>query len=114
MLTAFGKYLRKVRLDHDEVMKNMADRLGVTSSYLSAIENGKRKIPDEWINKIAALYNVDRAELQKVADLSADELIINLSNKTKNQRDAMFSFARNFENLDEEDQNVIINLLKKE
>ena len=42
MITPFGKYLRKLRIDHDEKLKDMAAKLGVTGSYLSAVEIGKR------------------------------------------------------------------------
>ena len=52
MLTDFGKELRKIRIDNNEFLKDMANKLGVTVSYLSAVENGKRDIPDEWLDKI--------------------------------------------------------------
>ena len=56
MLTQFGKELRHIRLDRDEKLKDMAEKLGVTVSYLSAVENGKRNIPDNWIEMIASEY----------------------------------------------------------
>ena len=43
MLTSLGKFLRKIRIDNDEYLKDMADKLGVTVSFLSAVENGKKK-----------------------------------------------------------------------
>lgn len=46
MLTRFGKQLRKLRIDREERLKDMADRLNVTTAYLSAVENGKRTVPD--------------------------------------------------------------------
>jgi transcriptional regulator with XRE-family HTH domain len=45
MLTEFGQYLRKIRIDCGDLLKDMADKLGVTSSYLSAVETGKRNVP---------------------------------------------------------------------
>ena len=44
MITELGKHLRKIRIDHGEILKNMADKLGVTSSFLSAVEIGKRNM----------------------------------------------------------------------
>lgn len=38
MVTAFGKFLRILR----EILKDMAEKLNVTSSFLSAVENGKK------------------------------------------------------------------------
>ena len=30
--TALGKYLRRLRIDNDELLKTMADKLGIASS----------------------------------------------------------------------------------
>ena len=50
MLTNFGKALRKLRIDNNELLKDMALKLEVTVSYLSAVENGKRDV-DRYIKK---------------------------------------------------------------
>ena len=42
MLTALGRFLRKIRIDRNELLKDMADKLEVSASFLSAVENGKR------------------------------------------------------------------------
>lgn len=47
MLTEVGKFLRKVRIDHDEILKDMATKLGVSVSFLSVVENERKNIPDE-------------------------------------------------------------------
>ena len=39
MVTEYGKLLRKIRIDHDEILKDMAGKLEITSAYLSSIEN---------------------------------------------------------------------------
>ena len=59
MLTPLGKYLRKLRIDKGEILKNMSDKLKVTVSFLSAVENGKKKMPSEWNQKICDLYKLD-------------------------------------------------------
>ncbi len=45
MLTQFGIFLRKLRLDSNEIMKEMATKLDVSPSFLSTVENGKKTIP---------------------------------------------------------------------
>ena len=37
MLTPLGKFLRKLRLDNDQLLRDMAERLDMPSSTLSAI-----------------------------------------------------------------------------
>ena len=43
MLTQLGIFLRKLRLDSGEIMKEMAKKLKVSSSFLLAVENGEKK-----------------------------------------------------------------------
>ncbi|QGX87831.1 helix-turn-helix domain-containing protein [Escherichia coli] len=43
-VTALGRFLRKIRIDKDQILKDMAEKLGVSVAQLSAIELGKRSI----------------------------------------------------------------------
>ena len=52
MLTSIGRFLRKLRIDQGEILKDMAEKLNVTVSFLSAVENGKKKMPTAWNKKI--------------------------------------------------------------
>ncbi|MDR2360243.1 MAG: helix-turn-helix domain-containing protein [Oscillospiraceae bacterium] len=104
MLTAIGRYLRKLRIDRGELLKDMSDRLGVTASYLSAVENGKRAFPTEWAKKIGDDYELDssgRAELENAVTESADSVKIELSAVNGSRKNLAFAFARKFETLDE-------------
>lgn len=49
-LTEFGVALRKLRLDYGERMGDMAERLHISTAYLSAIENGRQSIPHTIIS----------------------------------------------------------------
>ena len=69
MVTDFGKFCRKLRIDHDELMKDMAKKLDVTSSYLSAVEKGKRDLPDDWIEKISKAYNLSASQLSELGTI---------------------------------------------
>ena len=81
MLTEFGKALRKIRIDRQQLLKDMANKLGVSSAYLSAVENGKRRMPQDWVSKIASIYSLDsdaQADLQNAADNSVFDVTISL------------------------------------
>lgn len=69
MITNFGKFCRKLRIDTNEVMNDMAVKLGVTASYLSAIENGKRSIPTDWAEQIAGHYELTEEQVQELTHL---------------------------------------------
>lgn len=116
MLTDFGKELRKIRIDNNEFLKDMANKLGVTVSYLSAVENGKRDIPDEWLNKIINDYNLSKNEiinLKNALYISKQEVNISLSHLNDSRKQAAMSFAREFNDFSDEDINDILTMLKK-
>ncbi|WP_157768154.1 helix-turn-helix domain-containing protein, partial [Burkholderia ambifaria] len=50
-LTAFGKAIRRARLDTGHTQTSMAFELGTSASYLSALENGAKTISDRWLNR---------------------------------------------------------------
>ncbi len=105
MLTAFGKELRKLRITAGELIRDMADKLGVTASYLSAVETGKRQIPDGWVSKISDLYtlsSIERSTLQKAADSSALSVKFNLDGMNDRRRQTAVLFAREFGELDDQ------------
>lgn len=110
MLTNFGKALRKMRIDHGEFLKDMAEKLGVTVAYLSAVENGRREIPDQWIDILADKYFLDlneKKELQSYAYENKDSVKIGLSGIEKEEREMALAFARSFRTLSETDKKTI-------
>ena len=105
MLTAFGKELRKLRITVGELIRDMANKLGVTASYLSAVETGKRQIPDGWVGKISDLYSLSSDEkdtLQRAADASVLSVKFNLDGMTDRRRQTAVLFAREFSELDDQ------------
>ena len=116
MLTEFGKTLRKMRIERNEILKDMADKLAMTSSYLSAIECGKRNIPINFITKLAETYqltNDEIADLHKAEDVSRECVKINLSGNESQKRDLALQFARKFDDIDEETAKTILRFLNK-
>lgn len=114
MLSPFGKFTRKLRIDSGQLLKDMADVLGVTTSYLSAAEVGKRTPPQEWENIIAENYDLnsnDRETLSEAIYNSQKTLKLNLDRFSENDKDIMLSFARRFNDLGEEEKNNIKSIL---
>jgi len=114
MLTEFGQYLRKLRIDYNLFLKDMAEKLGVTSSYLSAVETGKRNIPNDWVEKICKLYKLDefeREDLQVATTNSARAVTIDLSDMTQKKRETALLFARKFDDVDDSAIEVMRKLL---
>lgn len=116
MITNFGKFLRKLRIDHNEFLKDMAARLGVTVAYLSAVEHGKRDVPDHWIPLLETVYGLTPEqvnELQTCAYENKNDIKINLSHCTPEDRELILAFARAINNLSETDKKDIYDILQK-
>lgn len=82
-MTPFGDRMRKLRSDRGITLKEMAEALGVSSAYLSALEHGKRGRPG-WhlIQRILAYFNIiwDEAdEVVRLARISHPRITIDTS-----------------------------------
>ena len=116
MLTAFGKFCRKIRIDHGEIMKDMAEKLNVTPSFLSAVETGKRSIPDSWLESLTKLYNFtgeQLVELKMAIEESKNDLKINLRGISEDDRKVAMAFAREFTSLSDPEKTKILEMLNK-
>jgi transcriptional regulator with XRE-family HTH domain len=63
--------MRKLRAERSVTLKQMADAIGVSSAYLSALEHGKRGRPG-WhlIQRIIAYFNIIWDEAEEVVRLA--------------------------------------------
>ena len=82
-MTPFGDRMRKLRAERGVTLKAMAEALGVSSAYLSALEHGKRGRPG-WhlIQRILAYFNIiwDEAdEVVRLARISHPRITIDTS-----------------------------------
>ena len=116
MLTEFGKALRKIRIEREELLKDMATALGVSPAYLSAVETGKRRSPDDWVEKISVHYHLsqnERTDLSQAAENSAYEVKISLQDASEAKRGAVLTFARALDHLSDEDLKRIMQSMRK-
>ncbi len=73
-MTPFGEKLRALRAERGLSLKQMAEGLGVSSAYLSAVEHGHRSRPNRrFVHRVCQYLNIiwdDAEELQSLANLS--------------------------------------------
>ena len=116
MLTAFGKFCRKLRIEHEENLKDMAEKLGVTAAYLSAVEVGKRNIPAEWFNAISNIYELsanEQQDLQEAIDSSVKQIKIDLDNYSERQKQTAAMFARKLSTLNDNELEKLFKIFDK-
>lgn len=79
-MTPFGAKLREVREAHGVTLKTLADHLGVSSAYLSALEHGRRGRPSWWlVQRICGYFHIiwdEAEELRVLARLSHPRVVI--------------------------------------
>ncbi|MDC7289574.1 helix-turn-helix domain-containing protein [Blautia schinkii] len=105
MVNNFGKFCRKLRIDKNELLYDMAAKLGVSSAFLSKVENGKKKPPQEWRNLLIEKYDLEGQkirELDKCIFEAQNYNSIDMSGWKEDDRMMMLSFARKFSNLDKD------------
>jgi len=116
-VTKLGIALRKIRLDRQELLKDMADRLKVSSAFLSAVETGKKRPPANFIDRICSAYELsedEKKELQLAADMSLDEIKIGLTDSSSMQRQAAVSFAKVLNDLTDDEISKIMQVFSKQ
>ena len=116
MLTKFGKFLRVLRMERGELLKNMAETLKISSAYLSSIEMGNREIPKSLPQDIIQKYNLteeEQVEMQRAISESTKNIDISLVNTTNLQKEAALVFARNLEKMNDASIEEFLDFMKK-
>ncbi len=79
-LTPLGVKLRQLRAERAVTQAEMAEALNVSSAYLSALEHGKRGLPNwAFIQRLVGYFNLiwdDADELETLALLSDPRVVI--------------------------------------
>lgn len=116
MTTKIGDFLRKLRLDNQQILKDMAEILDVSSAFLSAVENGKKSMPDSWYPIFKKNYDLseeDMDNLRQAAMESQKTVSLNLKNASSANRQLAVSFARQFDDMDDATSQKLLSILKE-
>lgn len=115
-MTPFGKAVRHLRIEREMLLGEMADALGVSSSYLSQIESGKKPIPSDFPDRIARMMKLDpsaAANLRQQAAISMSEFKIMIGDSAPaSDRILAGELAHEFARLTPEAKDGIAKLLR--
>ncbi|KGD95621.1 MULTISPECIES: helix-turn-helix transcriptional regulator [Rhizobium/Agrobacterium group] len=82
-MTPFGQALRELRRRKGVTQRDLAEAIGVTPAYLSALEHGRRGRPTfELLQRIAGYFNViwdEAEELFLLAEASHPKVVLDTS-----------------------------------
>lgn len=116
MLTNLGKTLRIIRMDRGLLLKDMADMLDIKPSYLSSIENGKRKPSKNFISDLESILSLtenEKISLENGINELREEVNIDISGFSTSQKNLSLAFARKINDLSQEDKRKIMDILNK-
>jgi transcriptional regulator with XRE-family HTH domain len=114
-MTPFGARLRQLREDRGIRLKDMAEELGVSATYLSALEHGRRSKPNwSFIQRVIHYFNIiwDEAdELQRLADVSNPKITVDTAGLPPKATELANRLARDIATLTEADLEALLETL---
>lgn len=119
-LTPLGEKLRQLREARSVTQAEMAEALNVSSAYLSALEHGKRGLPNwAFVQRIVGYFNLiwdDADELETLAFLSHPRVVVDTVDLSPNATRLANLFAQRIGDLSANDcmylENVIAMLIE--
>ena len=106
-MTPFGQKLRELRGARGATLKSMADAIGVSAAYLSALEHGHRGSPAWYlVQRIIAYFNIiwdEAEELERLAQTSNPRVTLDTAGLSPAATEFANKLARNVRSLTEAD-----------
>jgi transcriptional regulator with XRE-family HTH domain len=118
MLTELGKFLRKVRIDRNLLLKDMALGLEVSPAYLSTVETGKKTFSDDFVQKIAKYLgflpgSIGYRDLEDAVIMTRGQVQVPFHGMTNRHQEVAMAFSRQFEEMKVTELDKILALLNE-
>ncbi|MDJ0826018.1 MAG: helix-turn-helix transcriptional regulator [Rhodobacter sp.] len=96
--TEFGKANSTFRRTRGLKLREVAEHLGVTPAFLTNVEVGRKSVPEEWYERLAAFYKLDKLQrslLRHAGLKSQKRFVIEIENE--NEAELLAAFIENRE-----------------
>ena len=123
MYTEFGKWLRTFRISIGIRLYYMSKTLNLSSSFISAVETGKKNIPLDFVEKIINSYALSEEQivsLKNAAKLTREDELkskksiqLKIDTSKSDVQELLYSFARKADELTEEEKKAMWDILNK-
>ncbi len=106
-----GLKVKNIRQGLGLTIENLSQKLGVSHSYLTLIENGKRRLPKQFVKDLAKALHLPKdtvydwfleQELVEagITDKKSHELIKSVLKMTLNEKESLLKIIRSLEKKD--------------
>lgn len=114
-LTEYGKVVRQLRDEVEVSLRQMADEIGYSPTYVSAVEVGEKGVTDDLVDKVIGFFRKRGKKTKDFAKLRAavdrTRRIVNVSRLNGSGRLAVAAFARKWSDLDRDSRENFLRLL---
>ena len=104
--TSFGKELKKIMIDNNSRIYDLAKTLDVSSAFVSSVICGNKSVPEEWIPVIVGKYNLNSSQEKSLINKmmeSKKTVVISLEGLNNNQKKFTYQLQRNLKDLSNAD-----------
>jgi transcriptional regulator with XRE-family HTH domain len=111
-LTAYGKFIRKIRIDKNINQKEHAELLNLSPTHLSNIEKGKKPINMDIINQTIEVLSLNADEEKAMIKAISESAPLSIKIIPKNENESLLAllFAQSLLN-DDFDREKLKNFL---
>ena len=95
-ITDAGKFLMELCDFNDETMSDMAEKLGVSKTFLTHIKYGKKPMPSTWYHKLSTIYflsDEQKKRLDRVIFLQRNRSSIDLTVFNDYEKDCILNYV---------------------
>ena len=113
-MNSFGICMKKIR--KNESLRAMASRIGISPTFLSAMEVGKKSIPIDYADKIRNIYSLDEKTYEELFDSIIETnkcITLETDKMTEEQKKIAMIFARKIDTLPKKTISQIRDMLTK-
>ena len=114
MVTQLGKVLRIIRINVGDSMRDMASKLNLSVAYLSAIENGKRNIPEKFEELVINSYPLsdkDKETLRQAITDTMSQVKVNITELGDKRKKLLFALTKG--ELDDETIDELVQVVER-